>query len=255
MKNQIIIMNFSHIYEWEITEKIPKDINWIDCTQIAGTNCFCDEEAQKSITDKMSDCAPEGIHLIDSGNYHYVSKFWTDKINYPFSLLVFDHHTDMQSSAFGQMISCGNWIQQALETNPNLQKVCIVGPNDKLINQINKAKYGSKLIFYSDDPLKSRENWNSFAQLHFKEPVYISIDKDVLNTHDAATNWDQGSMSLQTLKQLLSHILEHEEIIGVDICGEYSNQINAMSTQFNHLNFKTNKDLVEDIKQKVNVFY
>ena len=51
-------------------------------------------------------------------------------------------------------------------------------------------------------------------------PAYISIDKDVLNHYHARTNWDQGNMSVYTLKKLLEEVFKHQEVIGIDICGE-----------------------------------
>ena len=38
------------------------------------------EEARKIIEDKIKSLSPEGIHFIDSGNFHYVSEFWIEKI-------------------------------------------------------------------------------------------------------------------------------------------------------------------------------
>ena len=97
MKPNIILMNFTHVYE---QERFINDIHfqWIDCTDLNGTNYYCDAEAAKVIRQRMAPYLPEGIHFIDSGNYHYISKFWTDKIKTPFSLVVFDHHPDMQPS-------------------------------------------------------------------------------------------------------------------------------------------------------------
>ena len=110
-------MNFTHVYE---QERFINDIHfqWIDCTDLNGTNCYCDAEAAKVIRQRMAPYLPEGIHFIDSGNYHYISKFWTDKIKTPFSLVVFDHHPDMQPSLFDNLMSCGCWVKKVLDTNP-----------------------------------------------------------------------------------------------------------------------------------------
>ena len=109
-------MNFTHVYE---QERFINDIHfqWIDCTDLNGTNCYCDAEAAKVIRQRMAPYLPEGIHFIDSGNYHYISKFWTDKIKTPFSLVVFDHHPDMQPSLFDNLMSCGCWVKKVLDTN------------------------------------------------------------------------------------------------------------------------------------------
>ena len=73
---------------------------WVDCTHLRGTQCYCDSEGERRLRALLAPYPPEGIHLIDSGDYHYVTKLWTDKIDHPFSLIVFDHHPDMQPPLF-----------------------------------------------------------------------------------------------------------------------------------------------------------
>ena len=34
--------------------------------------------------------------FIDSGDFHYLTEYWVSRIHEPFSLIVFDHHPDMQ---------------------------------------------------------------------------------------------------------------------------------------------------------------
>ena len=55
------------------------------------------------------------------------------------------------------------------------------------------------------------------------------MDKDVLDTRSAATNWDQGILSLSELKQVLTLLLQHEKVLGVDICGECTDTIHQLS--------------------------
>ena len=77
------------------------------------------------------------------------------------------------------------------------------------------------------------------------EPVYISVDKDVLDIKSAVTNWDQGSLSLTELEKLLSIILKKEEIIGVDICGECSSSLDVFQKNRElSINSKANKELL-----------
>ncbi len=90
-------MNFTHVYEQESFTKNKKFV-WIDCTDITGTDCYCDKDAMRILKERIATFPPEGIHFIDSGNHHYMSKLWTDKITSPFSLVVFDHHPDMLPS-------------------------------------------------------------------------------------------------------------------------------------------------------------
>jgi hypothetical protein len=119
MKKQLIIMDFTGVYNYEPFIRNQNCI-WLDCRHLYGTECYCDEEGAASLKRLIADYPAEGIHFIDSGNYHYLTKFWTDKLNYPFSLLVFDHHPDMQPPLFEDMISCGSWVKDMLDTNPYL---------------------------------------------------------------------------------------------------------------------------------------
>lgn len=52
------------------------------------------------------------------------------------------------------------------------------------------------------------------------EPVYISIDKDVLARDVVITNWDQGKMRHDDLLGMIRRIAERNRVLGVDICGE-----------------------------------
>ena len=44
MDKLLTVMNFSHVYE---NEKfyLSEEYNWVDCTNIIGTNGYCDESA------------------------------------------------------------------------------------------------------------------------------------------------------------------------------------------------------------------
>ena len=53
-------------------------------------------------------------------------------------------------------------------------------------------------------------------------PIYISIDKDVLDPDQLMTNWDQGTMKSETLIKIVKRLLESKRILGIDICGEVS---------------------------------
>lgn len=134
--------------------------------------------------------------------------------------------------------------EKVLDTNPYLQKVCIVGAAEKLIKALH-PNYGEKLKFYSETELSHEEGWNRFSHEHLNEPVYISVDKDVLDIKSAVTNWDQGSLSLTELEKLLSIILKKEEIIGVDICGECSSSLDVFQKNRElSINSKANKELL-----------
>lgn len=104
--------------------------NIIDISDIQGTNCYLDDEARLEIKRKVRDIPTEAIHFIDSGNYHYMSLLFLERIKEPFDLIVFDNHTDYQESAFGGLTSCGGWIREANDTFLNLNKIYMIGTDD-----------------------------------------------------------------------------------------------------------------------------
>lgn len=226
MGNNNVIFNFSNVYREE-TFYLHKRFQWIDCTDVKGADCFCDNEASREILHRMNNLSAQGIHFIDSGNYHYLSKFFTDKITEDFILVVFDHHPDMQPSLFDDLLTCGDWVKAALDTNSHLQKVVLLGTSDELLAKID-SKYANRLIEYKESQLHDKEAWNQFYNMHFTLPIYISIDKDVMSDEVEDTNWDQGKASLQDLKRALSILLCHDRVIGVDICGECSYSIQGL---------------------------
>lgn len=71
--------------------------------------------------------------------------------------------------------------------------------------------------------------WPSKAGSLIHEPVYISIDKDVLRKQDAVTDWSNGDMTLLQLQAVLRIIYAHERVVGVDITGECSASLDYLS--------------------------
>ena len=124
----------------------------LDCRHLSGTRGYCDKEGIRKLKRVIAGYPAEGIHFIDSGNYHYLTKLWTDKLRVPFSLIVFDHHPDMQPPLFKGMLSCGSWVKDMLDWNMLCKKVVIVGASDKLIRTVPE-EYGQRVSFYSEATL------------------------------------------------------------------------------------------------------
>ena len=158
-------MNFSGVYEMQglktalekkVDSVVAEAVNMaakpvitqLDFQDIPGTNCYCDSLAEEEIGKRIIPFGPEGLHFLDSGNYHYLTKLWLELVKEPFELLVFDHHTDMQCPAFGGILSCGGWIREALETNDNLKHVILVGPPQAAMEETKKelAEDGEELL-------------------------------------------------------------------------------------------------------------
>lgn len=230
---EIVIMNFSGIYRNERFYEGEKTA-WVEVQGLPGSNCYCDGEAMEQLQEKIREFPAKGIHFIDSGNYHYMSRIWLEKIKQPFRLLVFDNHTDMQPPAFGGILSCGGWIAAALEELPFLQEVYLCGPDEEAFSQV-PAGLKEKVRFLSRETLAAGRQQDgggvpAAAETYFREigadlPLYISIDKDVLCKEDARTTWSQGDMRLAELLNCLKLVLKKlaeagQQPAGIDICGE-----------------------------------
>lgn len=305
--------------EKKLTRNNPQqNIHWLDCTQITGTDCYCDDEAITGINklideNRCSNCRVDStttpdIHFFDNGNYHYMSKIWTDRVQEPFDLVVFDHHPDMQPPRFGDILSCGGWVKKVLEENKFVQNTILIGVADHLVEELQEdiASLGDRAssltivkeseLAYIDERRETRDERTASglqtiddrekvdnrklevdslnngasrgidaesAKSHFirLEPrtsnLYLSIDKDVLSPADAATNWDQGSLTFEALKKIITELSQGKKILGIDICGERAQEFKPIENgaqtaqEADELNNKLNQELVEFLRCEV----
>lgn len=296
MKN-ILLMNMSGVCinqemfkanaeapEAACVPKSAENIEIMDCRGISGTDCYCDDTAAKKLEELIKPYRPKGLHYIDSGNYHYLSKLWTDKIDKAFDLVVFDHHPDMQPPAFGPILSCGSWIKDAIEVNPNLKNVYVIGVNAELITEemrlpdfaggenavcakvhfITKQMLAEKrkisgglnieeIMADMEDIAANNDTAEIGAEKQhnrdycWKNDIYISIDKDVLSENEYKTNWDQGDMAVEELLEMLELICSRRNVIGIDVCGEMDLAYAQENSRWNITNNRVNNRLMHFI--------
>lgn len=253
MTTNHLILDFSHVY---CDEKIPKNdrVHWLDCSDIAECDLYCSKRAEEEIRARIEPYGIRGLHFLDSGNYHYVTGIMTEQIKQGFSLILFDHHTDMQKPMIEHMTSCGDWAGKVLKTNPWLQQLILIGPQERDIQQIYSEKEGlvtstelrEKLVTFSAEEIQSGEAGNKISKIKKNFPVYISIDKDILDEEYSETNWSQGKMSLPVLERLLMPFLKSGNILGIDICGECQQGMPLPQyLEAEEINGETNKELFD----------
>lgn len=216
-KAPVVVMDFSGAYEWEEFAANSHFVH-INCEDIQGTKCILSREACREINRRIGRFGARGIHFIDSGDYHYMTKLWTDKIHEPFTLILVDHHTDMQPSQVPEIITCGDWVNSVIDGNKYLKQIILLGMPRKSIEQIPQ-RY-RKHVDYIDKP-QFMEILSGRLSLNIMGKAYLSIDKDVLNEQNAVTNWDQGQATVAELQQFVSLLLEKEKVMGIDVCGEF----------------------------------
>ena len=191
----------------------------IDCSDVSGSLYFCSDEAREELTKRIEKVSVNALHFIDSGDYHYLSLLFLQKINQPFTLLLFDHHSDCMESAFGGgLLTCGSWVLRSLSELPNLKKAVLVGPADEDgTGEILKSD--SRILWVTEEEFE-RKREELYKELT-SSPVYISFDKDVLRKEDALTDWSQGTMSVDTILDFLAEAQHTGAVfLGMDVCGE-----------------------------------
>ena len=173
---------------------VPSDFSGLD-----GTCRYCSDESAGQIREAVRALPLRAIHAMGTGDYHYTTLFWLERIYEPFTLVLFDNHPDDQKDAFGSgILSCGGWVERARAL-----------PFCKADIWIRRAE---------DLP-------DSLSEL----PVYISVDLDVLSEDYARTNWDQGTMTMDELYSMLSALARSRRIVGADICGGTTEDLNDLA--------------------------
>ena len=219
------------------TPSSPFTPSILDFTTLSGTTGFCDDAAADEIRRRIAGFPARGIHFLDNGNFHYLTRFWCEKISEDFALVVYDHHVDLRKPVFPGLMSCGSWIRDVLLRNSHCRAVLIIGPEcaqadiierelQSLVAEDQPLRASAPVrvcCFTEDDILDgrvARELPHLLDALHL--PVYISIDKDVLSRKVLRTNWDQGIMTEAEFRHELDRFAMGPDIhiLGVDICGE-----------------------------------
>ncbi len=189
-----------------------------------------------------------------SGDFHHLSAALISRHVQPLTVIHFDNHPDWVR--FPATFNCGAWVNRALEMS-QVKRVITLGPcSDDLENPERKTanleavKDGRLVVFpwlhapsrvnrdfgsgqaheQRDGMIHWRnladENWDSFLTELLAniptEAIYITIDKDVLGTGEATTNWDQGQMTLAHVVSAIEALGTKFQVLGVDVCGDYS---------------------------------
>ena len=213
MKEETLILDFSSVYKdggfIGSLRKEREPFRLVGLSDIPGTSCFLDPSSELEILSRTG-VVTERFRWIDTGDYHYVSKLFSDFVEQPFTLLLLDNHPDDGEPAFGGFLSCGSWVRD-VRRNPLFRRQLSIGP----------AGRRDKLSLSPSDN------------------VYISIDLDVLGRDCSRTDWSQGDMSLGELEEVLDEVRDSgASVLAVDICGGISSFKGAVPEDF-RINLET----------------
>lgn len=176
--------------------------------------------------------------LIGSGDYHHVSLALISQFTKPLTVVLFDNHPDWMRPP--HQFHCGTWVY-SLARLAHVQRIVIVGleSGDIAEDQFEKGDMESylqgKIVLLPYQPVQVGELTlkSSFEKHVFMgiaevlaeietDNIYISVDKDCLRAADARTNWEQGSMPLNTVTAAIRALKAHKQVVGADTVGDFS---------------------------------
>ena len=230
----------------------------------------CDFGAFDRFRGWLGDAMPPdepAVTFYGSGDFHHVTLALLARIRQPFNLLVLDKHPDwMRGIPF---LHCGTWLRHALRS-PYLRRAFHCGGETDFDNAYRwlapwpEIAAGRVVVF----PARRRFAGRGWAGVRLHPllsegdspgrlppgrpasptstscaaiPLYVSIDKDVLTSQDAAVNWDSGLLRLEHALTTLETFVAAAEgrLAGADVLGDWSpvrlgNWLNRLCTHLDH---------------------
>ena len=184
------------------------------------------------------------ITFLGSGDYHHLTYLLIERLRSlgtSIQVVVFDNHPDNMRYLFG--IHCGSWVWHVSRL-PFVARVHVVGITSKdvegghLWENHLASLYSGKVRYWCVQRnlramryvgIRHGQSFPSVASMLAQfsatltaapEPVYLSIDKDVLAHDVVETNWDQGVMRLE---ELISSIdMMRGKLVAADVTGDVS---------------------------------
>ena len=185
------------------------------------------------------------ITFIGSGDFHHVSFPLIERLRSLrryFQVVVFDNHPDNMRFPFG--IHCASWVSHVSRL-PFVTRVHVAGIASAdvqglhtLENRMTRLRTGKVVYWCVGRDLRWLRRMGALDSRSFattgdmldcllhavaSEPIYISIDKDVLARDVVQTNWDQGVMQLDELLHAVRTL--RSNLIGADVTGEVSTYV------------------------------
>jgi len=182
--------------------------------------------------------------FLGSGDYHHVSYVLIERLRAlrrPIQVVVFDNHPDNMRYPFG--IHCGSWVSHVSRLR-FVTCVHVVGITSRDVegrhiweNHLRVLRSGRVRYWCIGRDLRAMRrlgicqshSFESAAEMldcfaaesrSWEEPIYLSIDKDVLAPTVVQTNWDQGVMTLEELERGIDVVANL--VVARDVTGDVS---------------------------------
>ncbi|MDD5085182.1 MAG: hypothetical protein PHE61_03955 [Candidatus Omnitrophica bacterium] len=217
------------------------------------------ERTASEIRQELKPGLRNSITFLGSGDFHHITSLLLERFDEPLVLIDFDYHPDWVITP--PRLHCGSWLTESAKRK-NIVKILSFGVSSYDISTffIQSGNLDlfkeDRLEFYpySHKPtgvflrrvpenvsikvdrglFYSRIRWSELKDMDFEKladgissrstvkRAYVSIDKDCLGAQDSLTNWEEGFLGLDGLLRLLGLIKQRFDIVGLDICGDYS---------------------------------
>ena len=205
----------------------------------------CRVATLRQVRDRLPAGAPgddAAVTFLGSGDFHHVSYLLVQALQTlrsPVRVVVFDNHPDNARYPFG--IHCGSWISHVARL-PFVSRVDVAGICSADVegfhafeNHVGLLRSGRVnywcvrrnlrlLNALGARTCRSFDSTDSMLDALLKDaiadPVYLSIDKDVLSGEVVQTNWDQGAMRLEELSSAIRTL--RPAVVAADITGDVS---------------------------------
>ncbi|MDB5467065.1 MAG: hypothetical protein JWQ46_1827 [Phenylobacterium sp.] len=200
---------------------------------------------------RLKACLPERqaeVVFAGSGDFHHVTPLLIERAvaasGGPITVLHFDNHPDWVRHAQGR--HCGSWVGRAARME-GVDRVITIGVCSPDVGR-GRARQGDlallaegKLELYAwtapgggEAVVLEGRAWPTIASMgeaafldrldaSITTPgIYVTVDKDVLRSQDAVTNWDQGQASLDFVIAAIRRASAGRRVIGADVVGDWS---------------------------------
>jgi hypothetical protein len=190
------------------------------------------------------------LYFVGSGDFHHVSLALLRRLSEPCNLLVLDNHPDWMRRV--PLLHCGTWLYHAARL-PHVRRIFHLGGDVDFDNAYRwlapwpLLRVGKIVVLPArrhfragawsripHEPLRARPEqpidserlvellWPFRFELA-SLPLYISLDKDVLQASEAAVNWDSGHLLRDEVFALLRLFLTWcGGLAGMDVVGDWS---------------------------------
>jgi hypothetical protein len=203
---------------------------------------WCSSSEFKKVSSTMQLPNLSQFALLGSGDYHHLTLALLQQHQKPLTLVLFDNHPDWMRPP--HQYHCGTWIYAAARL-PQVARIIIVGLENgdlcgkKFQDGDVESYLNQKIVLLPYTPVEAEVNSQAVTlQSQLKaslkqgvqeilsqistQNVYISVDKVCLRAEDAITNWEQGTLPLETMIACIAAIREQHTIVGADTVGDYS---------------------------------